>query len=187
MSIYSPREKPGSGLPRASHSAMKSSLVLVLLAAVCTSSVRAETGRVLLVDRCGGGQYTSLRAAGKAAQPGDTIKVAPGSGPYREMLMITASGLPGQPITVDGSGETVTGFEPLTGFEKVGDSYVCDLKPWLAKIPAAQGFVKKDGAWVSNNPKVTLPVLPVVLTYQGERVVQDAQTAQLAKYATYFP
>jgi hypothetical protein len=30
-------------------------------------------------------------------------------------------------------------------------------------------------------------VLPVVLTYQGERVVQDAQTAQLTKYATYSP
>jgi hypothetical protein len=166
---------------------MKSPLILVFLATTCAAFAQAESGRVLVVDKRGGGQYTSIRAAGKAAQPGDTIKVAPGSGPYREVLLITASGLPGQPITVDGSGETVTGFDPLTGFEKVGESYVCDLKPWFAKVPAAQGFVKKDGAWVSNNPKVTLPVLPVVLTYQGERVVQDAQTAQLTKYATYSP
>lgn len=166
---------------------MKSCVIVLTIIFASGTFACAQSGRVLTVDRRGGAQYTSLRAAGKAAQPGDTIKIAPGSGPYREILMITASGLPDQPITVDGSGETVTGFDPLTGFEKVGDVYVCDLKPWFRRLPAVQGFVKKDDSWVSNNPKVTLPVLPTVLAYNGERVVQDAQTGQLTKYAAYSP
>lgn len=144
-------------------------------------------GRELLVDKRGGAPYTSLRAAVAAVKAGDTIKIAPGSGPYREPLFIKVSGEPGRPITVDGSGETVTGFEPLKGFQKSGDAWVLDLKAVLERLPRVQGFVKKDGQWTSNNPRVTLPVIPGVLAYRGERIRQDAQSGQLTKYATYSP
>lgn len=161
--------------------------LLVLLTLDLVQGEEASAGRVLLVDKRGGASYVSLRAAAQAAQPGDTIKLVPGSGPYREPLFIKVSGEPGRPITVDGSGETVTGFEPLTGFQRVGESWVLDLKPFFARLTHLQGFVKKDGKWLCNNPRVTLPVFPGVLIYQGERLRQDSQTGQFTKYATFSP
>ncbi|MBC2603830.1 right-handed parallel beta-helix repeat-containing protein [Puniceicoccus vermicola] len=115
----------------------------------------SAAGRVLEVDRRGGAEFASLREAAKASGPGDVIRIAPGSGPYREVLEITNSGRAGAPIVVEGNGELVTGFEPLEGFRKSGDAYVCDL-----------------------------PVeFPFVLTHKGERVAQDAETKQFGELA----
>ena len=111
--------------------------------------------RTLKVDQRGGADYTSLKAAAPACGPGDTISIVPGSGPYREVLEITKSGQTDAPIIIEGNGELVTGFEPLTGFQKHGDSYVCE-------IPVA---------------------FPFVLTYQGERLRQDAATGQFDRFA----
>jgi len=111
--------------------------------------------RILQVDQRGGADYTSLQAAAKDCRPGDTISIAAGSGPYREVLDITQSGRPDAPIVIEGNGELITGFEPLSNFHKSGDTYVCE-------IPVA---------------------FPYVLTYQGKRLRQDAETGQFGKYA----
>lgn len=111
--------------------------------------------RTLRVDQRGGADYTSLAAAAADCRPGDTISLVPGSGPYREPLEITASGRVDAPIVVEGNGELVTGFEPLTAFRRDGEAYVCDI-----------------------------PVeYPYVLTYRGERLRQDAVTGQFTDYA----
>lgn len=111
--------------------------------------------RTLKVDSRGGADYTSLQAAAAAARPGDIISLAPGSGPYREALEVTQSGTANAPIIIEGNGELITGFDPLTGFQRQGDTYVCAIP-----VP-----------------------FPYVLTYQGERLRQDAATGQFSKYA----
>jgi len=140
----------------------------------------AVSARELLVDQRGGAPYKAIAAAVEEARPGDTIRLAPGSGPYREMLFLRHSGQEGKPITFDGSGETITGFDPLTGFRKEDGKWVCDLKPILSGLKGVQGFAFQDGAWKNDTfPKA----LPTVLTYRGERLMQDAKSSQFTKYA----
>ncbi len=136
--------------------------------------------RELLVDQRGGAPYRTLRAAVADAKPGDTIRLAQGSGPYREILYIPQSGTPEACITVDGSGETVTGFEPLEGFVRDGQVWTCDLTPYLSRIKHVQGFTLKDGRWQSE---VFPAAFPSVLTYRGERLRQDAISGDFTRYA----
>ena len=146
------------------------------------STVQAPVSRdvsgVLLVDQRGGTPYRTVAQAAAVAQPGDTIRLVPGSGPYRETLYIKASGTPDKPIIFDGSGETVTGFETLH-FTQQGGQWVCDLTPVLNAFPRVQGFEKQNGSWVGKNSMA----LPTVITYRGERLFQDAKTGQFIKYA----
>lgn len=129
-------------------------LLVTLLHAPATAQAR-----VISVDSRGGAEFKTLSEAAAVVKPGDTIQVAPGSGPYRETLWIRRSGSEDAPITVEGGGTTVTGFEPLTGFTKENEQWVC-----------------------------TLPIpFPCVLAYQGERLVQDPATGQFTKYATISP
>jgi len=111
--------------------------------------------RVLEVDRRGGAGYATLAAAVVEVRPGDTIRIAKGSGPYRESLNIKTSGTAEAPIIVEGNGETVTGFEPLTIFREENGVWICDL-------PVA---------------------FPCVLTYRGERLLQDNVTGQFTRHA----
>lgn len=137
-------------------------------------------GRELLVDQRGGAPYTTIAAAVQAVGPGDTIRLAPGSGPYRESLYIKQSGQEGRRIVVDGSGETITGFDPLTGFREEEGKWVCDLKPILTNLKGVQGFSLVNGEWKNDTfPKA----LPTVLTYRGERLIQNATDGQFTKYA----
>ncbi|WP_232766891.1 right-handed parallel beta-helix repeat-containing protein [Geminisphaera colitermitum] len=53
----------------------------------------------------------TLAAASAQARPGDTLWLAPGSGPYREELFIPRSGTPDAPITIEGNGNEITGFD----------------------------------------------------------------------------
>lgn len=138
------------------------------------------SGRDLLVDQRGGTPYKSIAAAVQEVRPGDTIRLARNSGPYREMLYLRRSGEDGRRIVFDGSGETVTGFDPLTGFREEEGTWVCDLKPILSNLKGVQGFSYQDGVWKNDTfPKA----LPTVLTYQGERLIQDAKSGQFTKYA----
>ena len=125
--------------------------VLPLLALVACSTAPA---RDLEVDRAGTTAYKTLAAAAKEAQPGDTIRVKPGSGPYREILRIPASGTGDNPIVFDGGNNVITGFAPLTDWEE------------------------KDGVTSCHLPKS-----PRVLTYKGERLVEDYATGKFLKYA----
>ncbi|MFZ4775116.1 MAG: right-handed parallel beta-helix repeat-containing protein [Terrimicrobiaceae bacterium] len=126
---------------------------------VPASDPAAASSRTIRVDRRGGADFATLSQAASRLQPGDTLQIAPGSGPYRETLQINCSGREDAPVIVDGGGELVTGFEPLTSFHQEGDQWVCDLP-----VP-----------------------FPCVLTYRGERLRQDAKTAQFTKYATLSP
>lgn len=150
-----------------------SALVCLLLAGPHWTA----SARVLLVDQRpgSGAEFATLAAAAAVAQPGDTLKIAPGSGPYREELHITTSGEPGAPITVDGSGEVITGADPLA-FRKVGDVWTCDLAPYHATARQVQGFSKVDGRWVS---KFRPEPLPFVLIHEGRRLRQDRATGRL--------
>ncbi len=130
-------------------------LFTIGLAATQVAWSQLPSGRVLDVDQRGGGAYVSLAAAAAEARPGDTIRIAKGSGPYRETLRIKVSGTPEAPIVVEGNGETVTGFEPLTNFREENGVWVCDL-------PVA---------------------FPCVLTYRGERLVQNDVSGQFTSYA----
>lgn len=109
------------------------------------------TARDLLVDARGGADYATLAAAAAAAQPGDTLILAKGSGPYRETLYIKRSGTETAPIVVEGNGETVTALVPLK-FQPEGDSRV-------ARLP--------------------LP-FPCVITHNGERILQDPAAPETA-------
>ncbi len=138
------------------------------------------SSRTLEVDRRGSADFTSIAAAAKEVRPGDTIQLVSGSGPYREILFISRSGRPEAPIVFEGNGELITGFEPLTGFRQESGEWVCDLAPYLDKQASAQGFKKDGGRWVSD---VSPLALPCVLTYRGERLLQDSATGQPLQWA----
>ena len=111
--------------------------------------------RVLDVDRLGSTPYKTLAAAAKIVQPGDTIRVKPNTGPYREELWIRVSGTAQKPIVFDGGNNVITGFEPMTNWQENNGVVTCHLKTF-----------------------------PCVLAYKGERLVQDAATGQFTTYAT---
>lgn len=123
-------------------------------AAVPSTPVAPAAGKTIEVDAKNGPIKTLAAAA--QAQPGDTIRLAPDSGPYREELFVKTSGTAAAPITIEGNNNLITGFEPL--------------KNWK----------KQNGAWTCELPVA----FPCVLTYNGERLVQDATSGQFTKYAT---
>lgn len=114
-----------------------------------------DDARTFRVDARGGADFRSLAEVASVVRPGDTIQIVPGSGPYRETLFIRQSGRPDAPITVDGGGELITGFDPLKGFHQENGQWVCEL-------PCP---------------------FPCVLTYRGERLRQDATTKEFTRYA----
>ncbi|AHF90435.1 hypothetical protein OPIT5_09740 [Opitutaceae bacterium TAV5] len=73
----------------------------------------ASTGRWLRIDPRDPAAFPTLAAAAATARPGDTLWIAPGSGPYREELYIAKSGTPDAPVTVEGNGNEITGFDPV--------------------------------------------------------------------------
>jgi hypothetical protein len=114
-------------------------------AALTAVSGSLAVARDLIVDARGGTPYATLSAASAVIEPGDTLVIAKGSGPYRETLAIKKSGTTAAPIVVEGNGETVTGFEPLV-------------------------FTQENGVWLARLPKP----FPLVIAYKGVRVLQDA-------------
>ncbi len=133
--------------------------------------------RTLVVNRLATSGIRSIKEAIRKAKPGDTIELAPGSGPYRETLYIPQSGLPEKPIIFDGKGETVTGFEPLV-FQKQNDEWVCDLKPFLSGLSNVQGFTKEYGVWSNANAPTSFPS---VLAHHGKRIRQHALTGEFTE------
>ena len=138
-----------------------------------SASAAPRPPATLTIDQRATDGYRTLASAVAAAQPGDTIRIAPGSGPYRETLYIPRSGTAEQPITVDGSGETITGFDPLV-FEERDGEWSFDVASFLAARPNIQGFTKAGGKWTSVVPGG----FPSVLVHHGRRVFQDAATGR---------
>lgn len=132
--------------------------------------------RLLEIDRRGGAAFTSIaKAVATGLKPGDTLRLAPGSGPYREIVDLAASGTAAAPIVLEANGETVTGFDVLDGFQTVDGVTTCDLSRYWTGSVAPQGFTKIDGRWRALAVTGTAPQpLPFVLTYRGERLVQSA-------------
>lgn len=130
--------------------------------------------RTFVVDQRATNGLRSINQAVRGAKPGDTIELAPGSGPYREALYIPQSGQPGKPIIFDGKGETITGFEPLV-FEQSGGEWVCDLKQFLAGLSHVQGFTKEYGCWTNAAAPTAFPS---VLTHHGKRIRQHVLTGE---------
>ncbi|MGE9289544.1 MAG: hypothetical protein ACQKBT_01055, partial [Puniceicoccales bacterium] len=116
----------------------------------------AAAQKTVNVDQRGGADYTNLTEAVKELNPGDTLVIAPGSGPYRESLFINRSGEENRPIVVEGNGELITGFEPITNFRAEDGRVVADLEVEF----------------------------PFVLSYRGERLFQDSRTEELSQYAS---
>lgn len=132
--------------------------------------------RLLQIDRRGGAAYASIaQAVATGLNPGDTLRLAPGSGPYRETVYLPASGTAEAPIVLDGSGETITGFAPLSGFQTVNGVTTCDLPPYWTGGETPQGFTKVNGRWAAISAPAGSPQpMPFVLSYKGERLVQSS-------------
>lgn len=128
--------------------------------------VSAAVARVLEVDQRGGAPHKTIMEAVEVAGAGDTIHVAPGSGPYRESVLLKKSGDPGNPIILDGSNELITGFEPLKGFREEGGKWICE-------VPIISTRIEKS----PESP------FPCVITYQGVRLVVDPVTKQFTRFA----
>jgi hypothetical protein len=126
--------------------------LLFLLPGIRDSPAQESAPRILEVDRLGTTPYKTLAEAARVVQPGDTIRVKPNTGPYREELWIKASGTEQKPIVFDGGNNVITGFEPLTTWQEKDGVVTCPLKTF-----------------------------PCVLVYKGERLVQDT-TGQYTKY-----
>ncbi|UJR12228.1 hypothetical protein I4U23_016405 [Adineta vaga] len=111
-----------------------------------------QTGRELFVDQRGGTPYKTLTAAVSFAVPGDKIILAKGSGPYRETLNIRKSGTATAPIIVEGNGETITGFNQMR-------------------------FTFDGNIWIYTLSK-PFDTAPVVIAWQGRRILQDQNTGE---------
>lgn len=138
---------------------MKTSNSLAFSAALSaflfTSSVAAA--RTITVDPRNTRAYATLAEAVETIKPGDTLVLAPGTGPYREPLHIRVSGTAAAPITIEGNGNEITGFDPLV----------------FTTLP--------DGRMATQ---VTVDY-PFVLRHNGSRVAEDAETAAFVGGITY--
>ena len=136
----------------------------------------APVPRLLQIDRRGGAAYSSIaQAVATGLNPGDTLRLAPGSGPYRETVFLPVSGTAEAPITLDASGETITGLDVLGGFQTVNGVTTCDLTPYWTGGAGPQGFAKVNGRWAAISVPSSAPQpMPFVLAYKGERLVQSA-------------
>lgn len=137
-----------------------------LLSGLLLCSVALATGTsnaaTLQVDRRGQtpGAYTTLAQAAAVVQPGDTIKLVPGSGPYRETLEIRKHGTSAAPIVIEGNGELVTGFNTFQfSFNSATAQWEYTLPPPLLNT--------------SGGPSNTFRHL---VTYQGTRLLISRAT-----------
>ncbi|GAA4847672.1 PKD domain-containing protein [Kitasatospora terrestris] len=113
--------------------------------------------------------YCTISAAAAAVRPGQTVKVAPDSGPYRETVTVTRSGTPEQPITFLGVPYDARGTRPMLnppaadagGFVLVG---VHDV--------TVRGFLVRGDAATS---------VPLVSVRDSSRVTVDQSLFTLTK------
>lgn len=132
--------------------------LLVMLALAYSASSWA--GKTYYVDQRGEtpGALTSIAAATAVVKPGDQIVLVPGSGPYREVLYLTTTGTQEEPITFDGSGETITGFDP---FEFIFNSATGEWE-YLLPPPIA-----------NSTPGTVDKPFRYIIAYQGQRLLVD--------------
>ncbi len=81
------------------------------------------------------GPYKTITTAIRAARPGDTIRLTPGT--YYESVDFTdRSGAPGKPIAIDGQNSTIDGSDPvdLAGWENLGNDLYRKKNPSTPKL-----------------------------------------------------
>lgn len=99
------------------------------------------------------GPLRTIQQAVDQAQPGDIVNLAPGSGPYREEVVIKkVSGAPGNPITLEGNGCVVdVGVDVSEGpWEFVNDRWI--LNSDLRYDPHAKGLNQRALANFRGQP-----------------------------------
>lgn len=102
--------------------------VACALAFFLSSVAMHAQGRRVVVDPSNAKAFSTLSAAAATLRAGDTLWIAPNSGPYREVLFIQASGAADAPIIVEGNGNEITGFDVLR-FETLADGrHVADVR-----------------------------------------------------------
>ena len=121
------------------------------------SVISVTPGVVRYVDQRGGTPYATIAAAAAVVQPGDTIQLVAGSGPYHETIYITASGTEASPIVFDGNGETISGYQSFQ-FTQQGDG------SWTYTLPTPLAQTLPGGN--SNTFRY-------LVTYQGQRLLAD--------------
>lgn len=117
-------------------------------------------GRVLVVDRRGA-KYRSIASAVADVQPGDTIWLAPGSGPYPELVNLATAGRANQEIILDGNCEEIKASGPLSGF-----IYDAAIGRHVVELPR------------SSDPRAgsSIPAYwPQLLIHDGRRVIQNSR------------
>ncbi len=132
--------------------------LLCLIAWLGTASLPGlASAATLQVDRSGqtAGAFSSIAAAVAVVNPGDTISLVPGSGPYREPLDIQTQGTASAPITFEGNGELITGFDPFAF------SWNDSTAQWEYTLPPPIG----------NQPNGFPPGFRHLVTYQGQRLL----------------
>ncbi|MFA6962876.1 MAG: right-handed parallel beta-helix repeat-containing protein [Opitutaceae bacterium] len=133
-------------------------LLLLLLSAACLpAALPVVSGRQLRVDPRDPAAFATLKAAAAQALPGDTLWLAPQSGPYREELYLSKSGTEEAPIRVEGNDNEITGYDPL----------VFTTGP--------------DGRLGAD---VAVPY-PFALRHQGTRIPEDAVTRRFSSGISY--
>lgn len=113
--------------------------------------------RVITVDPRDRRAFATLAEAATQVRPGDTLVLAPGTGPYREPLHIRVSGTADAPVVIEGNGNEITGFDVLV----------------FAPLP--------DGRMAAAVPVDH----PFVLRHDGRRVPEDAATNNFGGGITY--
>ncbi|RRJ94478.1 right-handed parallel beta-helix repeat-containing protein [Opitutaceae bacterium TAV4] len=146
--------------------------LLTLLAAIAFApgNLAAQTpGNRVVVDQRSSpppppppGTYRTLAAATAKLRPGDTLWIAPDSGPYREILYIKTNGNPNAPVTIEGNGNEITGFDTLA-FSEQGSATLTTDYPFVLRhhgkrIPedAATGKFTAGITWNPDAKTLTL-------------------------------
>jgi hypothetical protein len=129
----------------------------VIAAMMFFCAVGDVAARVITVDPRDSRAFATLAEATSRLKPGDTLVIAPGTGPYREPLHVRVSGTADAPVVVEGNGNEITGFDELV----------------FAPLPD-----RRMAAAVSVE-------YPFVLRHNGRRVPEDAATNTFGGGITY--
>lgn len=154
-----PRPAPLSrpSLTATANSARRALLVPLLLIATTAGALADTTpaGRWLRVDPRDPDAYPTLATAANDVRPGDTLWLAPGSGPYREELFIRQSGTEAAPITIEANGNEITGFDPIHFTSTAPGA------PLTARVDVPPPFVlRHHGARLPEDPVTRLFLAP---------------------------
>lgn len=144
-------------------------LCLFLPSRVCAlAEISPPAARILTVDPRDPAAIPTLKQAASLVQPGDTIVLAPGSGPYREPLYINRSGAAAAPITIEGNGNEITGFD-LLSFTQLPDgrhqSIVSVPYPFVLRHAGKKRFreeaaTKQFSEGIQYDPATRILILP---------------------------